>query len=520
MTAQKRLIFISYSSRNRELVDQLAADLRLILDPRAYEIWYDPELNRAGGHRWWQLIIQKIVACDVFVYAISPSALDSLPCQRELRYGYEQLGKPLLPIVIETVETQHLPVILAELNFLIYSPLDRISLGNIQASIHALPDAPALPDPLPPPPETPLDEVTLLMDKLTAEQLSIDEQETILNSIHRLTTRPDADKHVPKLIGRLMKRRDVVIGVYREAEALLAQFQAPRPPPADPVKLPDETPDSGQIVTSLASPLPPNLLSEQFEWIEIPEGTTQLADAAVEESVSSFFMARCPITNADFAKFMQENGYALRTPQTDFWTAHGRDAQARGWQRVGNETKAGPRWEQPAHWTDSRFSQPNQPVVGVSFYEAAAFVQWLTLKLSGFSILLPTEQQWQRAAQRQDKRFYPWGSMWKVHSCVNKNNPPNCHTPVAVGSIALSSRADQLWPQDLSGNVWEWCLNKPGSSTVINTQGSEQRAIRGGSWREVDPSKFTTTYREWEYPFERRDDLGFRIVAVRNSSYA
>lgn len=519
MASQKRLIFISYSSRNRQTVDELAADLRLILDPRQYEIWYDPQLNRAGGHKWWKTIIQKITACDIFIYAISASSLDSLPCQRELRYGYEDLQKPLLPIIIETVEAKYLPVILAELHFLSYVPLDRSLLTNIRDSIFELPDPPSLPDPLPEPPKTPLDEVTLLMDEISSEQLSIDDQEAILNRIRLLKNRLDARQHISKLLGRLMNRRDIVMGVYLEAEALLKSLSQFDPPSLEVTVASAETTDTWKeipIDVTISSSLPSNLLSEQFKWVEIPEGSVQLAGTTVEENVGSFFMSRYLITVADFACFLQDNGYSDRPLKNDFWTPHGRDAQKRGWYRYSNETKSGARWEQPAYWIDSRFNQSTQPVVGISFYEAAAFVQWLSQKMLEFTILLPTEQQWQRAAQRQDRRLYPWGNEWKANCCINQNNPSQCNKPLPVGSIKQSGRDDQLWPTDLSGNVWEWCLNKPASS-VINTQGSEQRAIRGGSWRETDPSKFTTTYREWEYPFERRDDLGFRIVAVRKN---
>ncbi|MCE7891253.1 MAG: formylglycine-generating enzyme family protein, partial [Sorangiineae bacterium PRO1] len=46
---------------------------------------------------------------------------------------------------------------------------------------------------------------------------------------------------------------------------------------------------------------------------------------------------------------------------------------------------------------------------GISWYEAMAFCTWLSKK-AGENILLPTEPQWQRAAQGDDGRLYPWGS--------------------------------------------------------------------------------------------------------------
>lgn len=68
-----------------------------------------------------------------------------------------------------------------------------------------------------------------------------------------------------------------------------------------------------------------------------------------------FSMSSFPITNSQFGRFIVEGGYAER----NFWTAN-------GWKWKG-------KMAQPAYWKDGRFSGPNQPVVGVSWYEAVAY---------------------------------------------------------------------------------------------------------------------------------------------------
>jgi formylglycine-generating enzyme required for sulfatase activity len=65
----------------------------------------------------------------------------------------------------------------------------------------------------------------------------------------------------------------------------------------------------------------------------------------------------------------------------------------------------------PYDWGD-RFSGPNQPVVGVTWYEAVAYSRWLAAK-TGKPYRLPTEAEWERAARHTDGRTYPWGEAWQ-----------------------------------------------------------------------------------------------------------
>jgi hypothetical protein len=50
-------LFISYSSKDRDLITQLADDLDFLDD---HEVWFDRELNRRGGQEWWRLILEEI----------------------------------------------------------------------------------------------------------------------------------------------------------------------------------------------------------------------------------------------------------------------------------------------------------------------------------------------------------------------------------------------------------------------------------------------------------------------------
>ena len=71
---------------------------------------------------------------------------------------------------------------------------------------------------------------------------------------------------------------------------------------------------------------------------------------------------------------------------------------------------------------------------------------------------------------------------------------------------------------DLSGNVWEWCLNEYDNPDRTQVEGDANRVLRGGSWNDVvDDASASSRYRDW--PDYRDDNLGFRVVAVSASPF-
>src|SRR5260221_6066491 len=92
-------IFISYSSKERDLITTLAEDLASL----GHDVWFDRELTRTGGQKWWETILLNIRQCDLFIFALTPRSLASEACQREYRYAYA-LNKRILPIMLEVVD--------------------------------------------------------------------------------------------------------------------------------------------------------------------------------------------------------------------------------------------------------------------------------------------------------------------------------------------------------------------------------------------------------------------------------
>jgi hypothetical protein len=146
------VIFISYSSKNRALVDQLAEHL----SEMGYTVLYDQEI--LAGQAWWDKILEDIRACTVFIYALSPEYVDSYPCDLEYRYARE-LNRPMLPVMIRPVDFKQVPSHIALTHVLDYTNLNsRKSPMKLVRTLNELirQPAPALPNPLPAPPPTPI----------------------------------------------------------------------------------------------------------------------------------------------------------------------------------------------------------------------------------------------------------------------------------------------------------------------------------------------------------------------------
>jgi len=176
--------------------------------------------------------------------------------------------------------------------------------------------------------------------------------------------------------------------------------------------------------------------------------------------VAPFMMGQFPVTNAEFAQFIAAAGY-----NTHIW-----------WCETGWAGKEKWSWTEPLHWHNPHWNQPNCPVVGVSWYEAMAYCRWLTA-ITGQTITLPTEQQWQRAAQGDDDRHYPWGNADPDATLCNWNRHVDETTPVGHYPAGASPHG----VMDMCGNVWEWCLTGWQSGTSEPIPG-EQRLLRGGCW--------------------------------------
>lgn len=161
---------------------------------------------------------------------------------------------------------------------------------------------------------------------------------------------------------------------------------------------------------------------------------------------------------------------------------------------------------------NAQFNQPTQPVVGVSWSDAAAYCQWAGAQL-------PTEAQWEYAARGKTGHTFPWGE-----------EQPNCSLANTLGcndaTLPIGSLANESWlgAKDLAGNVWEWVYDwyaadyYAGLSTATPTSNpegpadGEYKVMRGGSW-DLEWFYARSAYRNiLNFPTGKFQNVGFRCL--------
>jgi sulfatase modifying factor 1 len=218
----------------------------------------------------------------------------------------------------------------------------------------------------------------------------------------------------------------------------------------------------------------------------IPEGWFAMGCESGQENerpvhrvwVDSFELAAFQLTNADYAQFIEA-------------------------------TKCQP----PPNWKDPLFSHPKQPVVAVSWIDAAAYCDWLS-RLTGRRYRLPTEAEWERAARGgREGMLYPWGD-------EPPESLPNYAAKWQTGPEHVGGDAPNGFGlYDIGANVHEWCADwySPdyyAASSERNPRGlavSSRRASRGGSWRHY--TKISRCAARSSIPPEfKYADYGFRVA--------
>ena len=300
--------------------------------------------------------------------------------------------------------------------------------------------------------------------------------------------------------------------------------------------------------------------------------------------IAPFFLGCTPVTNVEYDRFIQADGYDTQT----YWTPT-------GWQwRQGKLQESGPvedwlemrryflenpdeiekrlrdgRWmpstadtwryltglseeearerlmqefpvqahERPHYWDDPAYNVPNQPVVGVTWYEATAYCAWLAeqLRVAGcelrvwrrgeletvnpepgtLAVRLPTEVEWEWAAGGPRHTTYPWGRKFDLDRANTLEGRVLGTSPVG----AYPGGAAACGALDMSGNVWEWMLNLyrnypyQGEDEWENPLAEGRRALRGGSWY-LNLRYARVSFRYYLEPDIFLNNVGFRVVVA------
>lgn len=272
-----------------------------------------------------------------------------------------------------------------------------------------------------------------------------------------------------------------------------------------------ERAEVGRVLAALGDSRP-DVACEIPETVLVVSGEFVMGSAFYDEekpphrvSLNAYRIGKYPVTNAQFRFFVDDDGYCVKTEK---WRACWTDD---GWKwRVQQNIKQ-PRW-----WDESEENAANHPVIGVSWYEAVAYCNWLTRTDSqGRIYRLPTEAEWEKAARGTDRRAYPWEG--DFDSAKANTTESGIGRTSAVGLFPRG--ASPCGALDMSGNVWEWCADWFGldyykNSLQKNPKGpssGEYRVLRGGSFNlRADDARCAIRYRI--QPGSRYNNFGFRVA--------
>jgi len=194
-------------------------------------------------------------------------------------------------------------------------------------------------------------------------------------------------------------------------------------------------------------------------------------------SLPDYYLAKTPVTNAQYAAFVDGAGHSP-----------------------------------PRYWRGARppRGKDQHPVVSVSWYDAMAYCRWL-VQVTGKPYRLPTEAEWEKAARGTEGPKYPWGDAWDAGRCNTKESGREDTTPVGL----YPEGASPYGLLDMAGNVWEWTSSLHWAYPYQPDDGREDhstpesRVLRGGSWLDLYDSA-RAAYRRSYVPAYHSRTHGFR----------
>ncbi len=290
--------------------------------------------------------------------------------------------------------------------------------------------------------------------------------------------------------------------------------------------------ESGQYIDGITTELKnrildvPNRNGDLRRWESMFE--TERRDAVTLDY--DFFLSETIVSNALFAAFVEETGY--RTTVERYATGWIVDPQAQWMQGFANS------WDLQVF----PMSEPDHPVVQVSWFDAMQFAAWLNEK-TGVFFRLPTKEEWLRAARPRTMSdevcVFPWGNDFEGlaqrmnFGTADLQDYAWIHEQYRDG-WARSSQVKAFPPNDrglydMLGNVWVWNWTnnnqyesrafgsrraRPASLEQLAVEGNQAMTMTGGCYL-ARVSHANLLSRMSHPALDGAEDIGFRLVAVR-----
>jgi hypothetical protein len=236
----------------------------------------------------------------------------------------------------------------------------------------------------------------------------------------------------------------------------------------------------------------------EHEKILWPDLTSMIVVPTQPVDNLALLLGKSPITNQQYKEFVDKVGY--EEPCGEIYI----DGQ----------------WQGPFYpWKDTRFSDPMQPVVCVSHWDARRYCQYVNSQIRANNrahdlavTILPTSKLWEFSAYRSLQSSTDISSAGIDDDCIHQNSD----RPRVVNSDVKS--VNSFGVNDLFGNVWEWCGSKSGRETfALSTSLLLSAAeMRGGGYLDdlAEKRPALSAYQLENKENTRHSDLGFRLAAA------
>ena len=172
---------------------------------------------------------------------------------------------------------------------------------------------------------------------------------------------------------------------------------------------------------------------EDERWWDTPEAKSWLSGEASSEGAKQswrdFRRQLLDSTDEYIRSLVKQN--RITTKQADDWITMRNWSEEEFEQQLEEWYPSGKLYRQPEYWDDARFNNPAQPVVGVTWFEARAYCNWLTANAAnGLIYRLPTEAEFEAAARGKKGRQFPYGKTFDSAKCNTFESHIRRTTPV------------------------------------------------------------------------------------------
>lgn len=205
-------------------------------------------------------------------------------------------------------------------------------------------------------------------------------------------------------------------------------------------------------------------------------------------SVDTFYLDKHLVTYEQYNQFIEAGGYV----------------EHRYWSPEGIAFLNAYEFTVPSTYHEEYLNKSDQPVTGVSWYEAEAYANWRGVRL-------PTAAEWTLACQGNNKQRFPWGNVFDFEAVDYRTRL----APYPIGSRPKNVSPFGIF--DLVGNVWQWCEDAyeaedfRRSVSPTGTRPGPQKILRGGGWMSLR-KHFESDHLYYDKPDQRLATYGFRCA--------